>query len=247
MQDIELLTNKQRKDKLLKFVVSLPFIGLFILAILLLAYKLMFNGWFSSDQSDWGAFGDFIGGVLNPILSVLTLFVLALAYVMQREELKETKEALKLQTKTTEEMAKVELINTGVKFLHERLFNDFTQRPVALEWLSMPKEYPFLKDDMALTLESVHHDYDFNTGKSSFGNFEERDKLALREFHNNLVALVRSKEEYRKVTSEYNPILDSIFSFWEEVIIMIHLKGFQFPDDVIDDSGLIPEGEACLP
>ena len=61
----------------------------------------------SEDVTKWGVFGDFIGGTLNPFLSFLALVILLRTFAMQkteldlqREELKDTKELLRLQTQT---------------------------------------------------------------------------------------------------------------------------------------------------
>lgn len=40
---------------------------------------------FSDDKADWGTFGDFIGGVLNPILSFITIVMLINSLKLQRE------------------------------------------------------------------------------------------------------------------------------------------------------------------
>lgn len=72
-----------------------------------------FDGKLSESYSDWGTFGDFFGGTLNPILSFLGLIALLSTIKLQIRELKETriefkrsadaqqgsKEALDLQAK----------------------------------------------------------------------------------------------------------------------------------------------------
>jgi uncharacterized membrane protein len=50
-------------------------------------------GW-SEKPSDWGVIGDYFGGLMNPLISTITLFFLIKAYISQREELRETREAL---------------------------------------------------------------------------------------------------------------------------------------------------------
>ena len=43
------------------------------------------NHKFSDDPSDWGTFGDYLGGVLNPILAIIGLFItVALAYLSDK-------------------------------------------------------------------------------------------------------------------------------------------------------------------
>jgi hypothetical protein len=56
--------------------------------ISLYAYK--FFGPLSSDQGVWGQFGDYAGGILNPIFSVTALFALLYTIVLQTKELRES-------------------------------------------------------------------------------------------------------------------------------------------------------------
>lgn len=58
----------------------------------------------------WGTFGDFVGGLMNPLVSVLTLFVAISVWRLQKAELEltrnemaQTKEAMEDQAKTAEQ------------------------------------------------------------------------------------------------------------------------------------------------
>jgi len=53
-----------------------------------------------SDTAKWGAFGDFVGGLLNPVVAFLALFWLTRSIAIQREELRDTKRALSDQAET---------------------------------------------------------------------------------------------------------------------------------------------------
>ncbi|MGA4636268.1 hypothetical protein ACPA5B_20545 [Pseudomonas solani] len=46
-----------------------------------------FHGEFSTSQGDWGTFGDFTGGVLNPLLNFITIYILITQFVKVREDL----------------------------------------------------------------------------------------------------------------------------------------------------------------
>ena len=85
-------------------------------------YSFKFHGELSSDFEKWGAFGDFIGGTLNPILSFLALLALLLTIALQnkqlkisaeelkisREELQKTREELKRTAEAQEELVKAQ-------------------------------------------------------------------------------------------------------------------------------------------
>lgn len=59
---------------------SIALIALFSAFVTIAFYRYNFQGAFSSLNEHWGTFGDYVGGVLNPILSFLAL--LALLYTI---------------------------------------------------------------------------------------------------------------------------------------------------------------------
>ena len=76
----------------------------FAAGLLVFAYTVKFGGTSSNDQEIWGQFGDFLGGILNPLISFLTLMVATKVWSVQREaldvqkqELVETRKVLQAQ------------------------------------------------------------------------------------------------------------------------------------------------------
>ncbi|ENU19170.1 hypothetical protein F994_02026 [Acinetobacter bohemicus ANC 3994] len=57
---------------------------------------------FSQNKSEWGAFGDFIGGILNPTIAAFALFWLITSVNLQIKELRKTNEALAKTVETAE-------------------------------------------------------------------------------------------------------------------------------------------------
>lgn len=55
-----------------------------------------------TDPGAWGTFGDFVGGLLNPLVAFLALFWLTRSIQIQRTELRETRLALDEQSATLE-------------------------------------------------------------------------------------------------------------------------------------------------
>ncbi len=64
------MTDMQKKILILTFVLVM------LCLIPALFYIFKFGSWtLSSNKDEWGTFGDYIGGVLNPVISILTLAV----------------------------------------------------------------------------------------------------------------------------------------------------------------------------
>ncbi|MCH9300126.1 hypothetical protein [Pantoea allii] len=64
--------------------------------------------------SDWGVLGDYFGGILNPLISVITLFYLIRTYLSQKEELYES-------GRTAQNTAKIQLLNTLMSASYEKI------------------------------------------------------------------------------------------------------------------------------
>lgn len=73
-----------------------------VLAIIAVgSYAYTFHAWPTHEQPEaWGTFGDFVGGLLNPVIAACTLFVALGVWKLQKTELKDTQDALKDQAKT---------------------------------------------------------------------------------------------------------------------------------------------------
>ncbi|MBI9092450.1 MAG: hypothetical protein JEZ12_24805 [Desulfobacterium sp.] len=98
---------KEFKVKLLKPLNILFFIFVFAVLFLVVVasiYYFHFNagGGFSNNPSDWGTFGDYLGGVLNPLFGFLTLIALLITIILQKQELDNTKMELNTTIKDAE-------------------------------------------------------------------------------------------------------------------------------------------------
>jgi hypothetical protein len=67
------------------YVASICFLAAYVL------YVTQFGTQLSSDKADWGQFGDFLGGLLNPLFSFFAFLVLMEGIKIQRTELAATK------------------------------------------------------------------------------------------------------------------------------------------------------------
>ena len=57
----------------------------------------------NANPAAWGAFGDYMGGLLNPLISLFTLIVAMKVWGLQKTELLETRKAVEEQGKTAEQ------------------------------------------------------------------------------------------------------------------------------------------------
>ncbi len=70
------LSNEDKKR--MYSVIRIIFISVFIVVLsTLLFYFINFNGGLSNSNSDWGAFGSFLGGLLSTIVGLFNLIILA--------------------------------------------------------------------------------------------------------------------------------------------------------------------------
>lgn len=88
----------------------------FGIALVLIILVVSFYGWnfrgssISDNVSNWGAFGDYVGGIVNPILAFFSFMALLITLDLQRKQLNKTEEQLELNREelklTREELKK---------------------------------------------------------------------------------------------------------------------------------------------
>ena len=69
------------------------------------AYRLQFGSALSGDQETWGQFGDYLGGLINPVVGLITIVLLILTLTAQRAELAAQRQELALQRKESQRSA----------------------------------------------------------------------------------------------------------------------------------------------
>lgn len=87
-----------------KFLRWLPRIAGAWAVALIIGYAIIFRALPVNERPDaWGQFGDYMGGLLNPLISLFTLIVAVSVWNLQKTELLETRKALEEQAKTAEQ------------------------------------------------------------------------------------------------------------------------------------------------
>jgi hypothetical protein len=96
--------NEQQRKELERLPNLLPWVVGIAFVMLVSAYVWAFNQLPSRESPPaWGSFGDYVGGLLNPLVSTFTLIVAVKVWQQQKVELRQTKEALEEQAKTAEQ------------------------------------------------------------------------------------------------------------------------------------------------
>lgn len=100
----EELNNDEKKDSFSQKPFIFTAIGLFL--IVLGIYTWYFRDFvISKDTGNWGAFGDFVGGTLNPMLAFLSLIAILTTIKYQTKELKASTRELSISSQALKDQA----------------------------------------------------------------------------------------------------------------------------------------------
>lgn len=116
--------------------------------LMIFAYFVKFSGaGFSENQADWGVLGDYIGGVLNPAISLAALYWLTRSIVLQKIELQESRKALldaalsqSQQAKSSETAAKFQMLSMEMEIISSLLAAEITYQTQVLDVLNSDRE-----------------------------------------------------------------------------------------------------------
>ncbi|MGR2708695.1 putative phage abortive infection protein [Pseudomonas sp. AU10] len=144
---------------LFKWLAWILAFAIVIVGIVFIFYFSEFKDGFSSNRADWGTFGDFIGGTLNPLLSFLGLIALLLTIVLQSKELESTRKELMRSALAQEKTETVlnEQSKTQIKQQFEgTFFSLLDQHNKALEKISVSTEkWTAGRSDIDIVREAV--------------------------------------------------------------------------------------------
>ncbi len=105
-----------------KIIAKYPYVLGVVFFATILSYFGTFNGSFG-DQAAFGAFGDFFGGILNPLLTFFTILLLLRQLQYQRSELHATVNELK----TTAKIHKENIDHNRAVHIYEKTNKEFEQ------------------------------------------------------------------------------------------------------------------------
>jgi len=177
----------------------------FTLAIALVSlYFYYFPFSLSKEQEIWGQFGDYVGGILNPLFSLTTIFALLYTIILQSKELRESTDQLRLSAEAFQKqntvLEKQQFETTFFQML--TLFNEI------INSIETTTPIPQFVDNGKIRLPD---EFDVGTevikGRKCFNEFYDRLKL---RYHNNhwSPSPVAEKDEIKQI----NELYDSFYS-----------------------------------
>lgn len=73
-------------------------------------YVFNFHKGLSVKNEVWGNFGDYVGGILNPVIAAFAFYLIAKSYELQKRELEATRNLLEVSTNTQKDQIKLAAI-----------------------------------------------------------------------------------------------------------------------------------------
>ena len=115
-----------------KIVVIICFIVLIIVGF----YFYNFHNGLSRDNGVWGTFGDYVGGILNPIIAAFAFYLIAKTYELQKTELEETRKLLKVSTKAQLDQLRLAAMVTIFDYKTSQLYKLEDRKMTMANWQS---------------------------------------------------------------------------------------------------------------
>lgn len=122
----------------------LPKIAGTLALFLVIGYALTFRELSANaNPAAWGAFGDYVGGLLNPLISLFTLIVAMKVWGLQKTELLETRKAVEEQGKTAEQQRREQRFFDLLAIYQVTLQSiNFEERNAHMQYLVLQNQTP---------------------------------------------------------------------------------------------------------
>jgi uncharacterized membrane protein len=97
------VASKEKNSSKLNFLNKILYGAIVIFIILVITYFIFIFNLDDEQKGNWGTFGDFIGGTLNPIFALFSLFAIIYTIKIQTKELELSREELEATRKELED------------------------------------------------------------------------------------------------------------------------------------------------
>ncbi|MDX8126331.1 hypothetical protein QLH52_03490 [Methylomonas sp. OY6] len=78
-----------------------------IVSVVIGGYFFNFNDQLSDRNEVWGTFGDYVGGILNPVIAAFAFYLISKTYELQKRELEATRSLLEVSTDAQKQQIKL--------------------------------------------------------------------------------------------------------------------------------------------
>lgn len=146
----------------------------------------------SADTGNWGTFGDYVGGILNPVIAAFAFYLIRETYKLQKRELKLSTDALNDQVKLAALTALISTNLARIDFLNfekTELLNALVVKPNAIDTRSIEElgafedgvEKGYYREDYPVRqrVRKIYGEIKSLTDKTN--KFEEQIEVFLKE------------------------------------------------------------------
>jgi hypothetical protein len=128
----------------------------------------------TANPAAWGAFGDYMGGLLNPLISLFTLVVAMKVWGLQKTELRETRKAVKEQGKTAEQQRReqrfFDLLNLYQETLKTLVIEGVSGKAALNKWHKLTFNAGILQQCLSSDGNSTNQHQTSNQEKTNYWN-----------------------------------------------------------------------------
>lgn len=142
----------------------------------LLFYRQMFDGYFSSESADWSNFGSYIGGLLGPAISFVTLLAVLKTVYLQRELLDAQGAEFERMHTLQQDTFKSQQLQMALA--HEQAKSDEVERSRVATLAMVDRWISFVERKLDRSTEGLNRVGDWTSSGSNHVTKEQTQKLA---------------------------------------------------------------------
>lgn len=223
------------------FMLAIAFV-LFLIVAVLFNYFSSFSGVVSSKQEVWGQFGDYFGGVLNPILSFFALIGLLVTLRGQQEEGKKVEERHKQQTFDARLFQLLSLSHeavSAVKFVQLGLLNQRDEyeghRGVAYALNRLQEDYLYMADRSSDNL--------YKCLGEKFVEWRKEYWTGVASYVESMLFILKYVTEKMVAGENYSFALQAVFAQMssDEKLLVFYVMLFERRQSILLSGGIISE------
>lgn len=223
------------------FMLAIGF-ALFLIVAVLFNYFSKFSGVVSSEQEVWGQFGDYFGGVLNPMLSFCALLGLLVTLRGQQEEGEKVEERHRQQTFDSRLFQLLSLSHeavSAIKFVRPGLLNDREEyeghRGVAYALNRLQEDYLYEVDRSSVSM--------YKDLSEKFSEWKKEYWTGVASYVESMLFILKYVIEKMVASESYSFALQAVFAQMssDEKLLVFYVMLFERRQSILLSGGIISE------